>query len=56
MSASVAAFLKQIAASLLTNRKVLKFIGGVILGVIIIICIPIYTVVGIFSGDITIDN
>lgn len=55
MSASVAAFLKQIAASLLTNRKVLKFIGGVILGVIIIVCIPIYTVVGIFSGDITID-
>ena len=55
MSASVAAFLKQIAASLLTNKKVLKFIGGVILGVIIIVCIPIYTVVGIFSGDITID-
>lgn len=55
MSASVAAFLKQIAASLLTNKKVLKSIGGVILGVIIIVCIPIYTVVGIFSGDITID-
>lgn len=55
MSASVAAFLKQIAASLLTNRKVLKFIGGVILVVVIIVCIPIYTVVGIFSGDITID-
>lgn len=55
MSASVAAFLKQIAASLLTNKKVLKFFGGVILGVIIIVCIPIYTVVGIFSGDITID-
>lgn len=55
MSASVAAFLKQIAASLLTNKKVLKFIGGVILGIVIIVCIPIYTVVGIFSGDITID-
>lgn len=55
MSASVAAFLKQIAASLLTKKKVLKFIGGVILGVIIIVCIPIYTVVGIFNGDITID-
>ena len=55
MSASVAAFLKQISASLLTNKKVLKFIGGVILGIVIIVCIPIYTVVGIFSGDITID-
>lgn len=55
MSTSAAAFLKQIAASLLTNKKVLKFICGVILGIVIIVCIPIYTVVGIFSGDITID-
>ena len=55
MSASFTAFLKQIAASLLTNKKVLKFIGGIILGIVIIVCIPIYTVVGIFSGDITID-
>lgn len=55
MSASIAAFLKHIAASLLTNKKVLKFIGCVILGIVIIVCIPIYTVVGIFSGNITID-
>ena len=41
MSAAVVAALKKIAAALLTNPKVLKTIGGIILGIIIIICMPI---------------
>lgn len=55
MSAAVVAALKKIAAALLTNPKVLKTIGGIILGIIIIICMPIATVIGIFNGDINID-
>ena len=37
MSATVAAALKKIAVAILTNPKVLKTIGGIVLGIIIII-------------------
>lgn len=56
MSATVAAALKKIAVSLLTNPKVLKTIGGIVLGIIIIIVMPIVAVVSIFNGDINIDT
>lgn len=56
MSATVAAALKKIAVSLLTNPKVLKTIGGIVLGIIIIIIMPIVAVVSIFNGDIQIDT
>lgn len=56
MSATVAAALKKIAVSLLTNPKVLKTIGGIVLGIIIIIVMPIVAVVSIFNGDIKIDT
>lgn len=56
MSATVAAALKKIAVSLLTNPKVLKTIGGIVLGIIIIIIMPIVAVVSIFNGDIDIDT
>jgi hypothetical protein len=56
MSATVAAALKKIAVALLTNPKVIKTIGGVVLGIIIIIIMPIVAVVSIFNGDIEIDT
>lgn len=56
MSATVAAALKKIAVSLLTNPKVLKTIGGIVLGIIIIIIMPIVAIVSIFNGSIEIDT
>ena len=56
MSATVAAALKKIAVALLSNPKVLKTIGGIVLGIIIIIIMPIVAVVSIFNGDINIDT
>ena len=45
MSATVAAALKKIAVALLTDKKALKTIGGIVLGVLIIIIMPIVAVV-----------
>ena len=56
MSAAVAAALKKIAVSLLTNPKVLKTVLGIVLGMIIIIIMPIVAVVSIFNGSIEIDT
>lgn len=56
MSATVAAALKKIAVALLTDKKVLKTLGGIVLGIIIIIIMPIIAVVSIFNGDINIDT
>lgn len=56
MSATVAAALKKIAVAILTNPKVLKTIGGIVLGIIIIIIMPIVAVVSIFNGSIEIDT
>ena len=56
MSMTVAAALKKIAVSLLTNPKVLKTIGGIVLGIVIIIVMPIVAVVSIFDGGINIDT
>ena len=56
MSATVAAALKKIAVALLGNPKTLKTIGGIVLGIIIIIIMPIVAVVSIFNGSIEIDT
>lgn len=56
MSATVAAALKKIAVSLLTNPKVLKTVLGIVLGIIIIIIMPIIAIVSIFNGSIEIDT
>ena len=52
----MAAVIKKIIVALASNPKVLKTIGGIILGIIIIICLPIAAVIGIFNGDINIDT
>ena len=56
MSATVAAALKKIAVAILTDKKALKTVGGIVLGIIIIIITPIVAVVSIFNGDINIDT
>ena len=50
------AALKKIAVSLLTDKKVLKVVGGIVLGIIIIIVMPIVAIVSIFNGTIEFDT
>ena len=56
MSATVGAALKKIAVALLTDKKVIKIIGGIIIGIIIIVVMPIVAVVSIFNGSMDIDT
>lgn len=56
MSATVAAALKKIAVYILTDKKALKTVLGIVLGVIVIIIMPILAVLGIFNGNIEIDT
>lgn len=56
MSATVAAALKKIAVYILTDKKALKTVLGIVLGIIIIIIMPIVAVVSIFNGNIEIDT
>ena len=56
MSATIGAALKKIAVSLLTDKKVIKTIGGIIIGVIIIVVMPIIAVVSVFNGSMDIDT
>lgn len=55
MSATVAAALKKIAVYILTDKKALKVVGGIVLGIIIIIIMPIVAIIGIFTGSVEID-
>ncbi len=56
MSATVAAALKKIAVMLVTDKRVRKTIGGIILGIIVIIIMPIIAIIAIFNGDLKIDT
>lgn len=56
MSATVAAALKKAAVYILTDKKALKTVLGIVLGIIIIIIMPILAVLGIFNGNIEIDT
>lgn len=56
MSVSVAAALKKIAVSLLTDPKALKAVGGVVIGVIVIIVMPIAATIAVFNGELRIDT
>ena len=56
MSATVAAVMKKIAVYIFTDKKALKTVGGIVLGIIITIIMPIATVIGIFNGNINIDT
>lgn len=56
MSATVAAALKKVAVLLLTDKRVLKAVGGLILGLLIMIIMPIVAVVSILNGDMELDT
>ena len=56
MSAAVGAAIKKIAVAVFTNPKVLKTVGSIVLGIVIIIVMPIVAIVSIFSGNINIDT
>ncbi len=56
MSATVAAALKKVAVYILTDKKALKTVLGIVLGIIIIIIMPIVAIVSIFNGNIEIDT
>ena len=53
---AVAAVAKKVIAYVVTDKKAMKVVGGIILGVIVIICMPIAALLGIFSGGIEIDT
>ena len=55
MSAAIGAALKKIAAALLTDKKVLKTVCGIILGVLVIIFIPVFTMLALFNGSADLD-
>lgn len=56
MSATVGAALKKVAVYLLKDKKALKFVGGAILVILIVILMPIIALLGLFSGTIDIDT
>lgn len=56
MSATIGAALKKIAVALLTDKKVIKTIGGIIIGIIIIMVMPIIAVVSVFNGSMDLDT
>lgn len=56
VSATIGAALKKIAVALLTDKKVIKIIGGIIIGIIIIVVMPIVAVVSFFNGSMDIDT
>lgn len=51
----MSAVLKKLAVSLLTDKKVLKTIGGIILGIMVMIAMPIAAVIALFRSDIQLD-
>lgn len=56
MSGAIAAALKKIAAYVGTNKKTWKTVGGIALGIVVIICMPIAAVLGIFTGGLNLEK
>lgn len=56
MSSTVGAALKKIAVALLTDKNVIKTIGGIVIGIIIILVMPIIAVVSVWGGSMDIDT
>jgi len=56
MSATVAAAIKKIAVTILTNKKLRKAFFGVILGVIVLLMLPVAAIIAILNGNVSIDT
>lgn len=50
------AVIKKIALALLTDKKILKLLGGIVLGVLILVFMPIAVMLSVFSGNFDFDN
>ena len=51
MAVPVAAILKKVVVAVGSNKNVLKTVCGIVLGIVVIVCMPIIALLGIFSGD-----
>lgn len=56
MAFPIAVILKKAAIAVGSNKKVLKTVGCIALGLVVIICMPMAAVLGIFSGGAGIDT
>lgn len=56
MAGAIAAALKKLAVYIGTDKKALKTVAGIVLGVVLFLVMPIAAVLGIFSGDVKIDT
>ncbi len=56
MAGAIAAALKKAALWIGTDKKTLKTVAGIVLGMIVLLVMPIAAVLGIFSGDVKIDT
>ncbi|MFQ9737487.1 MAG: hypothetical protein ACLR06_07065 [Christensenellaceae bacterium] len=50
MTGAIAAALKKLAVYIGTDKKALKTVAGIVLGVVLLLVLPIAAVLGIFSG------
>jgi len=55
MSAAIAAALKKLAVTAATDKKIAKTIGGIVLGAVFIMIIPILAIIAIFQGGAELD-
>jgi len=55
MSAAMAAALKKLAVSAATDKNVAKTIGGIVLGAVFVMIIPILAIIAIFQGGAQLD-
>ncbi len=56
MSATIAAALKKLAVAIASDPEARKKVGGIILGIIVIIFMPMIVVLGIFSGELQMNS
>ena len=56
MSITAASVLKKVAAAVVPDKKAWKTVGGIVLGVLIVILMPIAAVIGLFQGTLEIDT
>lgn len=52
MGITVGAALKKLAASALTNKKVLKVVGGLALGILLLLFLPVMAILALLNSDI----
>ena len=56
MAVPVAAIAKKVAVAVLSDKKVLKKVGGIILGILVLIFMPFAAIYAMFNGGIKVDT